>query len=73
MDEIKQILATTFQIPLESIGDDSSPQTIPQWDSVGHINLVMSLEKQFGLKFSMNEILEMQDLASIQRMVKEKK
>jgi acyl carrier protein len=73
MDAIKQVIASTFQIPIDSISPDSSSQSIPQWDSVGHINLVMGLEKQFGVKFNMNEILEMRDVSTIERILQEKK
>jgi acyl carrier protein len=73
MNEIKQVIASTFQIPVESISAESSSQDIPQWDSVGHINLVMGLEKQFGVKFNMNEILEMRDVSTIERILQEKK
>jgi acyl carrier protein len=73
MNEIKQVIASTFQIPIESISSESSSQDIPQWDSVGHINLVMGLEKQFGVKFNMNEILEMRDVSTIERILQEKR
>jgi len=73
MVEIKQIIATTLQIPLESVRDDSSNQSIPEWDSLGHMNLIMALEKHFGVAFTLDEIIELTDLATIQRVISEKK
>ena len=73
MNEIKQVVAETFQIPVASIADDSSNQTIAQWDSLGHMNLIMALEKHFEVSFTLDEIVEMLDLPSIEHILREKK
>lgn len=73
MNELKKVVATTFQIPVASIADDSSNQTIPQWDSLGHMNLVMALEQHFVVSFTLDEIIEMFDLPTIHRILQEKK
>ena len=73
MNEIRQVIASTFQIPLASVADDASNQTLPQWDSLGHITLVMALEQHFGVSFTLDEIVEMRDLATIQRLLEGKR
>ena len=73
MDELKQVIAATLQVPVESIADDSSPATLPQWDSLAHLNLVLALEQQFGIKFTLDEIVEMQDVTMIGRFIAQKK
>ena len=39
-DKLKQILASVFNITVEEITNDSSPDTIENWDSLNHLNLV---------------------------------
>lgn len=73
MDELKQLIAETLQISVESIADDSSPATLPQWDSLGHLNLVMALEQKFGVSFTLDEIIQMQDLPTIRQFLQDKK
>jgi acyl carrier protein len=62
-------LASVFQ---ETFGFDSgrfseatSPEDVPNWDSVGHMNLVAGLEKEFGVQFELDEIMEMSSAARI--------
>lgn len=72
MDKLKQVIAATFQIPVETVADNSSPATLPQWDSLAHLNLVMALEKQFGVKFTLDEIVELRDVATIRQLIQAK-
>jgi acyl carrier protein len=70
--EVKNLIATTFEIPPDRVTDDSSGQTIEQWDSVGHINLVMALEQKFGVSFTMEEIMHLRDVGAICKAIAEK-
>ena len=38
---------------------------IKQWDSLGHINLLLEIEKKFQIKFSMKEISEIKNMKKI--------
>ena len=38
---------------------------IKQWDSLGHINLLLEIEKKFQIKFSMKEISELKNMKKI--------
>ncbi len=69
IEEIKKAIATTFEIPVEKVNNESSTQTIEKWDSIGHINLVMSLEQHLQLSFSVDEIMQMKDFGTICKVV----
>jgi acyl carrier protein len=73
VDELKQVIAAALQVPVESVADDSSPATLPQWDSLAHLNLVMSLEQKFAVKFTLEEIVQLQDVPTIRRFLENKK
>jgi acyl carrier protein len=51
-ERIKSVMQLVFGVPLASIGDDAAPGTIEQWDSLRHMNLVIALEEEFGVRFS---------------------
>jgi len=44
-------------------------ENTPAWDSVAHLNLVLSLEQAFGQRFSPEEFMQMQNVAAIQRVL----
>lgn len=46
---LKQVISSVLQVPVESIGADTSMDTIEKWDSLQHMNLVLALEDEFGI------------------------
>ena len=47
--KIKEIIAETLHIPLESVTDDLSIGAIPQWDSMGNIAVIAALEEKLDI------------------------
>ena len=48
-DHLKTVIASILDVEPESIGPDSSSDTIAGWDSLKHMNLVIALEEEFGV------------------------
>ena len=46
-DALKQVMATMLNVDAASIGPDASMDTIANWDSLRHMNLVLALEEEF--------------------------
>ena len=51
------------------IRQESVPSDIPGWDSLGHIRLVAELEKVFVTTFEVDEVMEMEDVTAILRLL----
>lgn len=54
------------------IDDDTNSDSIEDWDSMEHINLVVAVEEEFGMKFSMDEIAEMKNVGEMVEIIKER-
>jgi acyl carrier protein len=54
--KIKQVMSAVFEIPVESIADDASTDNIENWDSLRHLNLILSLEEEFGVSIPDEEV-----------------
>jgi len=52
-------MSQIFDIDPSSIVAESSPQTIERWDSLKHMQLIMALEDEFGIRFSDDDIPEL--------------
>jgi len=48
---MKRVMAETFQVDAREIDDDTSPDTMTAWDSLRHMNLILALEREFGIEF----------------------
>jgi acyl carrier protein len=65
-----------LQILFEKIFDDdvvvtakTSAVNIPEWDSLTHIRLILSVEKAFGVKFSAAEVSSFKDVGDLMDLI----
>ncbi len=71
-DKVKKIIASVFNLEVDSIKDDASPDNILNWDSLNHMNLIVSLEEEFNIRFTDEEISDMLNLELIVYTIKQK-
>jgi acyl carrier protein len=71
-NKIKDIIASVFAIDRKEVGDDASTDTIENWDSIRHMNLVVALEEEFGVEFDDDELIDMVNYKIIVATMKEK-
>jgi len=57
--QLQKVVARVFKINAGTLHPESGPDTIPAWDSAGHINLILALEQEFGVQFGEDEVVEM--------------
>lgn len=67
--ELKQLLADVFGEDPQSITDESSIDTIDQWTSLRHLNLVVALEECFNIQLNEEETLEIISVALIKAVL----
>lgn len=61
--QIQELISAALQVPLEYVTPDLTFGDIPQWDSMGHMEVMMRLEEEFGVEINADTI---GDLISIQ-------
>jgi acyl carrier protein len=44
----------------------------PEWDSVGHLELITSIEDRFGITIDAADVVEMVDYPAVRRLLAEK-
>lgn len=62
-------MAAVLGVPAEALIDEASPETVSDWDSMAHLNVVMALESEFGVSLSAEDALEMRNVAAIRRVL----
>jgi len=62
---IKKTMSVIFDTDIESINEQSSPETLEKWDSLGHMNLVVALEEEFNLQLTEEQMLQIMDYKMI--------
>jgi len=65
MKRLKNILCKILEIDLQEITDDTSPSSVPTWDSFNSLLLVSELENTFKIKFTMEEVVKVKCVRDI--------
>jgi acyl carrier protein len=55
-EKIVNAMSLVFEIPDGEINENSSTDTIENWDSLRHLNLVLALEEEFGISLPDEEV-----------------
>ncbi|MGY4383048.1 acyl carrier protein [Pedobacter sp. UYP24] len=69
---IKNVMASVFDLNEDEINDNASPDTIEQWDSLRHMQLITGLEEEFNVTIKDDEIIEMLNYKLIHDILKSK-
>lgn len=58
-ERIKNVMSAVFEVSVDKINDNASPDTIESWDSLKHMNLIIALEEEFDVEISESETVEL--------------
>ena len=66
---IKNIMSIVLGISINKIDENSSSMNISSWDSLKHMNLIISLEEEFEIEFEENDIPRMTKYKTIKNII----
>lgn len=68
--KLKQIVINTLKIPDDVYDEDLAAGDHPQWDSIGHVNLLMAVEHGFEISFDVSDAIDIESVADLLDMVR---
>lgn len=75
-DDTTQVQDRMLQVVREVLGREdvelaahTRAADVPGWDSLAHINIMYSLEAEFGVQFSDEQLSSFQDVGELQRFL----
>ena len=69
LDDVVEIMTGILGLASGSLTLDSSMETVKQWDSLQHINVIMDVEQRFGIVLTPEEVMELHTVRSIVNIV----
>ncbi len=69
MKIFEDIVTEQLGIPKEQMSDTLTPADVPEWDSMNYLLFIGELEKQYGISFTMDEILNAASLGAVRALV----
>ena len=69
---IEEIISGVLKLSIKEITNDVLMKDTDAWDSLSHMSLILALEEEYVIEFSMDEIVSMVSVLSIREIVKNK-
>lgn len=69
---IKDLLAATLGIPADRVTDDLAYNSIPEWDSLNHVNLMTALEERFAVEIDEDLMVQLTTVKAIEAFARER-
>ena len=66
--QVKEIIARVLNVDLALITNELSSGDIPEWDSVGNLAIISTIEQELELEFPLEDLF---DLTSVQSIIDE--
>jgi acyl carrier protein len=66
---LQQIFREVFENDKLAFSDNLSAESMPEWDSLAHMKLIMACEEEFGVKFSIEETVESNSVAKLKAVL----
>ena len=57
--KLKKVISNVLGVSIDTINDNSSPDSIDKWDSLSHLNLVMAIEAEFDVELTPEDSMDM--------------
>ena len=70
-DRLYRVISDVFGVLVGQLTEETSPDTIPNWDSLTHINLLLALEAEFQVSLSPEDAMEMLSVRLIRMILTE--
>ena len=71
-DKLTEVFRDVFDDESISVTENTTSNDIEDWDSLEHINLVVAIEEEFGMKFKMSEVTGMKNVGEMVEIILER-
>ena len=72
MARTQDIFRDIFDDESLTIGPQTCADDIEDWDSLNHINLVASIQREFGIRFKLGELEALQNVGEMIELIVQK-
>jgi acyl carrier protein len=68
-DRLAEIFREVFDDPSLAIADSMTAKDVPNWDSITHVDLIVSVEKAFRVSFTTREVKSLENVGDFVRLI----
>ena len=70
-ERVIKIISEAIEVDSNKIDEDTAIGDFPNWDSMGQLVIITSLEKEFDIKFDPEDIMDLEDVGDMISAIEE--
>ncbi len=70
--DLRRVILQELGLEDWHINEETTAAEVPKWDSLSHAQVVLAVEKAFGVRFSNVEVLKLNTIGDLQRLLDSK-
>lgn len=63
------MVSKALNVPIHEISDDSNSENTSGWDSLAIMQLLVSIEDEYGFRISINEVNFLKSISGIEKLI----
>ncbi len=69
-ERLNEVFRDVFDDESIEVNERTTSADIEDWDSLEHINLIVAVENEFGIKFNMKEVTTMKNVGEMVEIIR---
>jgi acyl carrier protein len=66
---LTKVFREIFDDPALTISPETTAKNIPDWDSLAHIQLMVAIEQEFGMRFNTGEVAGLNNVGEMVALI----
>jgi len=67
--DVTEVVAKALNVDPALITSNTGPGNLPQWDSLGHLSVILAVEKAYGITLTVMDQMEVETVADLEELV----
>jgi acyl carrier protein len=72
LGEVQEVFRDVFDEPNLEITEDSNADSVPEWDSMAHLNLLTAIQQKFKVKFTLADMQHLRNVGDLLDLLERK-
>jgi acyl carrier protein len=72
VSRLTPIFRDVFSDDTLAVNESMTAAEVPTWDSLSNINMIIAVEKAFGVKFSIKDVRNLKNVGELLELIKRK-
>lgn len=71
-ERVMNIIAAILGVAVNEVSGDTAIGDLPTWDSLNHLQIIAKIEAEFGIKFTPDVMMDLEDVSDIVNATEER-